>query len=146
MRLDRNDYAVDACTRNGPSAILREPGVKRPKPIDFHGFEQNVFSSCPAKASGTAVLTLRFSCRRRAKGKGSLRMQLYGRSSAAHPANAKANLANERSMISGCEGCKEQLQKCYGRGIPTVKCHADFATCASGITVGGRALKASDCE
>ena len=145
MKLDRNDYAVDACTRNGPSATLREPGVKRSKPIDFRGFEQNAFTSCPAKASGTAVLALRFSCRRRTKGKGSLRLLLYGRSPSAHPANAKAGPA-ERSMIAGCAACKEQLQKCFDRGIPLVECKAHFATCASAITVGGRSLKASDCE
>jgi len=150
MRLDRSDYAVDACTRDGPLATLKEPGVRHPKPVEFPGFEQNAFTSCPAKAAGTAVLTLRFSCRRRSKGKGSLQVQLYGRSASAQPVNAKtaakANLVKERSMISACESCKDQLQQCRDQGTPSVKCDADFATCASAITVGGHPLRASDCE
>jgi hypothetical protein len=150
MQLDRKDYAVDACTRNGPSATLKEPGVRRPKPIEFHGFEQNAFTSCPAKTSGNAFLTLRFACKRKTTGKGSLRLQLYGRSLSAHPSTAKAiakaNLVKEQSMISACESCKDKLQQCHDQGTPSVKCDADFATCASAITIGGHNLRASDCE
>ena len=150
MQLDCHDYAVDACTRNGPSATLKEPGVRHPKPIDFHGFEQNAFTSCPAKASGNAFLTLRFSCKRKTKGKGLLRLQLYGRSPSAHPststATAKVNQVKEQSMITACESCKDKLQQCHDQGTPSVKCDADFATCATAITIGGHSLRASDCE
>jgi hypothetical protein len=146
MELDRNDYAVNACTRDGPTATLKEPGERHPKTFDFQGFEQNAFTSCPVKATGKAVLTLRFRCRKRSKARGSLRMELYGRTAATHPASARATQTGVQAMVSACEACKEQLTRSHARGIPTVKCDEDFSSCVTAITVAGHNLKVTDCE